>query len=115
MFRLTTTGRRSGRERAVILAYIEDGPAIVTLAMNGWGAGEPAWWLNLRAHPGAHARTPDGTRAVTGREARGAERDRLWQRWREVDPRLDDFAALRGAETAVVILEDRAGRPPGHR
>jgi hypothetical protein len=24
-----------------------------SLAMNGWGAAEPAWWLNLQAHPAA--------------------------------------------------------------
>jgi len=47
--RLTTTGRRSGQNRSVILGYIEDGPKLVTLAMNGWGEGEPAWWLNLQA------------------------------------------------------------------
>src|SRR5262245_52331428 len=51
--RLTTTGRRSGRQRTVILGYFEDGPNLVSLAMNGWGAGEPAWWLNLQAHPEA--------------------------------------------------------------
>ena len=35
---LTATGRRSGRERGVILGYIDDGPNLVTLAMNGWDA-----------------------------------------------------------------------------
>jgi F420H(2)-dependent quinone reductase len=34
---LTTTGRRTGRQRAVLLGYVEDGPNLVTLAMNGWG------------------------------------------------------------------------------
>jgi hypothetical protein len=40
--RLTTTGRRTGRQRSVILGYFEDGPNLVSLAMNGWGEGEPA-------------------------------------------------------------------------
>ena len=43
--RLTTTGRRTGRQRGVIIGYFEDGPNLVSLAMNGWGEGEPAWWL----------------------------------------------------------------------
>src|SRR5512134_2694861 len=47
--RVTTIGRRTGLERSVILAYLEDGPDLVTLAMNGWGEPEPAWWLNLQA------------------------------------------------------------------
>ena len=62
--RLTTIGRRSGQERSVILGYIGDGPNLVTMAMNGWGEGEPAWWLNpsgAPAGPGpAHRRYPRG-------------------------------------------------------
>jgi deazaflavin-dependent oxidoreductase (nitroreductase family) len=107
MMRLTTTGRRSGQPRSVILAYLEDGPSLVTLAMNGWGDGEPAWWLNLRAHPDAHVVLPAGSRAVRGRAATGAERDRLWRLWRDLDASLDDYAALRSTPTAVVILEQR--------
>jgi len=37
----------------VILGYYEDGPNLVSMAMNGWGAAEPAWWLNLQADPQA--------------------------------------------------------------
>ena len=29
----------------------QDGPNLVTLAMNGWADAEPAWWLNLQAQP----------------------------------------------------------------
>ena len=42
--RLTTVGRRTGRERSVMVGYFEDGADLVTMAMNGWGEGEPAWW-----------------------------------------------------------------------
>ena len=108
--RLTTNGRRSGRQRSVILGYVEDGPNLVTLAMNGWGEGEPAWWLNLQAQPDARVDLADGRRPVRGRAAMGAERSRLWDRWREMDPRLDAYAAMRPSETAVVILEPRPGQ-----
>ena len=37
--RLTTTGRRSGEPRSVILGCYED---LVSMAMNGWGAAGPA-------------------------------------------------------------------------
>ena len=105
--RLTTVGRRTGLERSVMLGYIEDGPNLVTMAMNGWGEGEPAWWLNLQAHPDARIDHVDGPRQVTGRAALGEERERLWARWREVDKNLDAEAALRSTETAVVVLEPR--------
>ena len=107
--RLTTTGRRTGRGRSVILGYIEDGPNLITMAMNGWADGEPAWWLNLRAHPDATVDLADGPRRVRARVAEGTERSRLWARWRDLDIRLDGYAALRSSETAVVILEPRPG------
>jgi hypothetical protein len=72
---------------------------------NGWGAPEPAWWLNLQAHPDATVQTKDGVRAVRARRAEGAERDRLWARWAEIDKDLEAYAARRPQETAVVVLE----------
>ena len=102
---LTTRGRRTGQPRQVLVGYFEDGANLVTMAMNGWGAPEPAWWLNLQAHPEATAQTRDGARAVRARRAQGAERERLWSRWAEIDKNLDAYAARRPAETAVVVLE----------
>jgi deazaflavin-dependent oxidoreductase (nitroreductase family) len=103
--RLTTIGRRTDQERSVILGYFEDGPNLVTMAMNGWADDEPAWWLNLQAQPEASVDLADGRRTVRGRAAEGEERSRLWARWREIDTNLDAYAALRSAETAVVVLE----------
>jgi deazaflavin-dependent oxidoreductase (nitroreductase family) len=105
--RLTATGRRTGREHSVIIAYLEDGPNLIAMAMNGWADGEPAWWLNLQAHPDASVDLVDGPRLVRARVAKGDERSRLWGRWREIDAKLDAYAALRSYETAVVILESR--------
>ena len=106
--RLAAIGRRTGKERSVILGYFEDGPNLVTLAMNGWADGEPVWWLNLQAHPAARVDLGDGPCMVTARAAEGDERARLWARWREIDTNLDAYAALRSSETAVVVLEPRA-------
>ena len=106
--RLTTTGRRSGAPRSVIIGYYEEGPNLVSMAMNGWGAAEPAWWLNLQDHPQAVVELAGGIRLeVLGRPAVGAERERLWQRWRDLDKNLDAYAARRPHETAVVVLEPR--------
>ena len=108
--RLTATGRRTGKEQSVILGYLEDGPNLVTLAMNGWAEGEPVWWLNLQAHPAARVDLADRSCLVTARAAAGEERSRLWARWREIDKNLDAYAALRSSETAVVVLEPQTTR-----
>src|SRR5687768_5716448 len=106
--RLVTVGRRSGKERSAILGYFEDGPRLVTLAMNGWASPEPAWWLNLQAKPDTFVELKGERRAVRGRAAVGEERERLWRRWSEFSTDdYDRWASLRAGETAVVVLEPR--------
>ena len=105
--RLRTVGRRSGQERNAILGYFEDGQDLVTMAMNGWTEGEPAWWLNLQARPDTVVELKDGPRVVRARAANAEERPRLWARWATYDKDLDGYAARRSGETAVVILSPR--------
>ena len=105
--RLTAVGRRTGKARSVILGYYEDGPNLVTMAMNGWAEAEPAWWLNLQAHPDAKVELPGGSRAIRGHAAQGDEHERLWARWREMGDDLDGYATRRPSGTAVVVLEPR--------
>ena len=108
--RLFTLGRHSGKERAAILGYYEDGPNLVTMAMNGWAAPEPAWWLNLKAQPDVTIELKDGKRAVHGRAAVGEERERLWKRFRGQGEwgDVDGYAKRRPGETAIVVLEPRS-------
>jgi deazaflavin-dependent oxidoreductase (nitroreductase family) len=110
--RLTTVGRRSGKQRAAILGYWEDGPNLVTLAMNGWGEAEPAWWLNLQARPAAVVDLKGRSHAVRGRAAEGEERDRLWAKLRSYDGDLDGYAKRR-SHTAVVVLAPSADGTAG--
>lgn len=109
--RLHTVGRHSGKERVAILAYVEDGENLVTMAMNGWGDLPPAWWLNLQARPVAVVDLPDGRRHVRASEATGAERERLWSVFAELDNDidLDALAHRRSRETPVVILAPASG------
>ena len=105
MMRVHTIGRRTGAERAVILGYFEDGPNLVTMAMNGWADPEPAWWLNLQAQPDVTVDLRGGSGRYHAHAADAVERPRLWARWAHYDKCLDSFAARRSRETQVVILE----------
>ena len=107
MLRLRTVGRRSGKERIAILGYFEDGPDLVTMAMNGWADPEPAWWLNLQAQPDVFVDLPGGSRAVHAHAANENERPRLWAMQAKYDKDLDAYAARRSRQTAVVILSPR--------
>ena len=102
---LTTVGRKTGERREAILGYYEDGPNFVTLAMNGWAEPEPAWWLNLQAHPEATVELKTGTVAIRGRTAEGDERTRLWAQY--FGDEASGYATRRPNGTAVVVLESR--------
>jgi deazaflavin-dependent oxidoreductase (nitroreductase family) len=108
--RLTTVGRRSGRRRVAIVGYLEDGPNLVTPAMNGWAEPDPAWWLNLQANPDATVVLPTSeTRHVRARAADPDERSRLWARFVDLGTAAytNASAATRSRDTAIVVLEPR--------
>jgi deazaflavin-dependent oxidoreductase (nitroreductase family) len=106
MLQLRTVGRKSGRPRAVVLNYIEDGDNMIVLASNGGMPADPAWWLNLQARPEAAVDLVGGRRLVHAREAVGDERERLlaalrgYRKYEDVDKIL----AMRGGHTALVVL-----------
>ena len=103
--RLHTVGRKSGQERIAILGYQPDGANLVTVAMNGWGEGDPAWWRNLQANPDATVELKGETRRVRARAAEGDEAARLFGLF----PGNEPFVAARRTKTPVVVLEPRQG------
>src|SRR5215216_2208525 len=48
---LTTTGRKSGKQRTTPLLYIKDGDNLAIVASNGGADRPPTWWLNLKGNP----------------------------------------------------------------
>ena len=94
----------SAGERIAILGYHEDGPNLVTVAMNGWMEGDPAWWINLQAQPDATVELKGRTIKVHARAAEGDERERLWRLFPDAQP----FVAHRRTATAIVVLEPRS-------
>ncbi|WP_091151329.1 nitroreductase/quinone reductase family protein [Geodermatophilus africanus] len=115
---LTTVGRWSCQESSVIIGHLEDGADLVALAMNGWDERQPAWWLNLQAHPDAVVRlVGQGRRPGRARAATGDERNRLWHRWPAVEPQLDagvpwSRSGRRTGRTGSRPTPGRRGSPP---
>lgn len=77
---LTTTGRKSGKPRSVMLTSpIQEGGSIVIVASRGGDDVHPAWYLNLVANPQVQVRFKgEPTRVMIARTATTAERARLW-------------------------------------
>jgi len=77
--KLTTTGRKSGRDRTVTLYGWEDGQ--ILLVVGSWAGRErdPDWAGNLRAEPKASVTRGKETFEVTAHELSGTARQRAWE------------------------------------
>jgi deazaflavin-dependent oxidoreductase (nitroreductase family) len=77
---LTTTGRKSGTQRTVLLTSpIQEGDAIVVVASRGGDDHHPAWYLNLCDNPRVSVSVKGSPkRAMLGRTATPEERTRWW-------------------------------------
>ena len=77
---LTTTGRKSGQKRVVLLTSpLQDGDTIVVVASRGGDDQHPAWFLNLRDNPDVEVSLKGkAKRPMLARVASPQERARLW-------------------------------------
>jgi F420H(2)-dependent quinone reductase len=102
---LTTVGRRSGRRRSAVVAYLRDGDAYAVFGMNLGSESDPAWSHNLAAHPDAEI-CVDGDRIrVRARRAEGEERERWWRAYRDRLPAVERFQEIAGREVPCWVLE----------
>ncbi len=103
---LTTTGRKSGKARALPLIYGEAGSSYVVIASKGGLPNHPIWFLNLEANPDCELMV--GPRAVSARArvAEGKERKRLWEEMAVIYPPYDEYQERAGARTIPVVVLD---------
>jgi len=109
---LTTTGRKSGRPRTVMLTSpVQDGDAIVIVASRGGDDHHPAWLLNLRDHPDvevAFAGKPK--RPMRARVASPEERAALWPRVTADHEGYANYQTKTDREIPLVLLKPADGR-----
>ncbi len=103
---LTTTGRKSGKQRTTPLGYFEHDGRYVIIGM-GVNAGfdtHPAWFQNLRSNPRATIQVNDKQFEVSAELAGPDKRGQLWARLMEVAPVYADFAKKTSREIPLVTL-----------
>lgn len=105
MLLLHSIGRRSGAERVIPLVYQPDGDNLVVFASKGGAPTNPDWFHNLLAHPEVTVEVGDGTRTVRARVAEGAERERLWDRQKQLMPGFADYELSTDRQIPVVVLK----------
>ena len=104
---LTTTGRKSGTARSVMLTSpVQVGPAFVVVASRGGDDQHPAWFLNLQADPTVKV-AMKGAAAVTmhARVATEAERADLWPKVVAVGKNYAGYQRKTQREIPLVLLE----------
>ncbi len=104
---LTTTGRKSGQPRTVMLTSpVQEGAVIVVVASRGGEAHHPAWFLNLLDHPEvevAFAGKPK--QPMRARVADAEERAALWPRVTATYQAYAGYQAKTQREIPLVLME----------
>jgi deazaflavin-dependent oxidoreductase (nitroreductase family) len=104
---LTTTGRKSGRQRTAPVVYLADGESYVVIGSNAGHSRTPAWSLNLKATPEAEVEVGRRRVPVRARVAEGEERADLWRRHNEQYSGFDEYEARTDRDIALFVLEPR--------
>jgi deazaflavin-dependent oxidoreductase (nitroreductase family) len=103
---LETTGRISGKRRRATMTYCRVDEGYVVVPIDAGSERIPAWWLNLReTGRGIATVRGAGSFPVLAREATGPERDRLWTRYVQQTPIIDEFRRYAARPIPVGILE----------
>jgi deazaflavin-dependent oxidoreductase (nitroreductase family) len=105
---LTTTGRKSGEQRALPLIYGEHGDSYIVIASKGGMPNHPIWYLNLEAKPECELMVGPKAVSARARVAEGEEREAIWKQMAEIYPPYNDYQKTAGDRTIpVVVLEPR--------
>ena len=103
---LTTTGRKSGAKRSVMLTSpLQLGDSIVLVASRGGDDQNPAWLYNLQADPEVEVEQDGRTRSMRARVADAAERAELWPRVVADHANYGSYQAKTDREIPVVVLD----------
>jgi deazaflavin-dependent oxidoreductase (nitroreductase family) len=104
---LTTTGRKSGQPRAVMLTSpLQEGSTVVIVASRGGDDQNPAWFLNLRDDPHVEVSLKGAPKQpMTARVATPEERARMWPKIVADHKNYGGYQKRTEREIPLVLLE----------
>jgi deazaflavin-dependent oxidoreductase (nitroreductase family) len=101
---LSTTGRKSGKRRTTPLGYVELDDGYVIAASNAGQDRNPAWFYNLKSNPHVTVQVKNEKTDTIAEQAKGEQRDELWQKLIKEAPGYADYEARTTREIPVIIL-----------
>ncbi|MEV4676899.1 MULTISPECIES: nitroreductase family deazaflavin-dependent oxidoreductase [Actinomadura] len=102
---LTTTGRKTGKERTTPLIYQPDGDAYLVVASKGGADEPPLWYRNLQADPEVKVQVKGDRFTARARIATPEEKPAMWRKMAAVWPDYDEYQKKTSREIPVVVLE----------
>lgn len=108
MVLLTTTGRKSGKQRTAPIQYMKDGDNIILVASNGGNVNHPAWWHNIGANPDVTVQIGKKKMRARAETADDEERARLWPLLVEFYPGYQAYEEETERTVQVVIVRPEA-------
>ena len=102
---LHTTGRKSGQDRVIPIAYFDYEGKYLIVASN-WGKDKNAeWYLNLKKQPRAVLEVKGKRIEVQSRKAIGEEYDRLWKFATEHHPPYLNYQKMTKRHIPIMVFE----------
>lgn len=105
--RLTATGRKSGLPRSNNLLYFPWEDDFVLVGSNWGRPSDPAWTLNLRAHPEATVEVRGTAIPVLATPVKGERYDELWREVLAFWPGYEMERRAAGRELPIFLLTRR--------
>jgi deazaflavin-dependent oxidoreductase (nitroreductase family) len=104
---LTSTGAKSGQRRTTPVVYQPDGERMVIFASKAGAPENPAWFHNLRANPSATVEVGADTVEVDATVTDGDERQRLFDKQKQLMPQFADYEQKTTRQIPVVALQPK--------
>lgn len=105
LLRLTTTGRKTGKERTTPLYYFEHKGKYVIIASAGGADKHPSWFLNLMNDPHVTIKIGNKDIPAVAKIASPVLRRKLWDTLIDMSPQYSRFQSKTERKIPVILLQ----------
>ena len=102
---LTTTGRKSGKQRLTPLIYGRHGDDYLIVASKGGTPENPDWYHNLSANAEVEIQVKGDKMRARARTATPAEKVEMWPIMTKEWPDYDDYQTKTDRDIPIVVVE----------
>ena len=102
---ITTTGRKTGKQRTTPTLYLRDGDRVILPASFGGRDASPGWYRNLKADPKVHIQIRGEHLDLIARDADDAERNLYWRKLIRIYPPYRGYRQAADRVIPLVVCE----------